>query len=61
MRFTRLTSPLLIIWKTDLKEDLITWDTILPVWSMSKSLRSFGLIARIRISKTREEMKRKEK
>lgn len=61
MRFTRLTSPLLIIWKTDLKEGLITWDTIPLEWFTSRNLKNSGLTVRIKICKIKEEMRKKEK
>ena len=54
MHFTLPTSLLPIIWKTGLKEGLTTW-------FMNRNLKSFGSIAKIRIYKIKEGMKKKEK
>jgi hypothetical protein len=59
--FIHQMSRLTITWKIDLKVNLITWHIILLEWFMNKNLKNFGLIAKIRISKIKEEMKKKEK
>ena len=61
MHFTLPMSLLPIIWKTGLKEGLTTWDITQQVWFMNRNLKSSGSIAKIRIYKIKEGMKKKEK